>query len=105
MPSQIIVQVTQGIKGEPGDTGPQGPQGATGPQGPTGPQGTTGPQGATGPQGPQGATGPQGAASAITSNPTGIAGADLVSNVVSLTQAEYDAIGSKNAATLYIITA
>jgi hypothetical protein len=38
------------------------------------------------------------------SDPTGIAGADAVTNIVSLTQAEYDAIGSPNATTFYLIT-
>ena len=40
----------------------------------------------------------------ITSNPTGITGADAVTNIVSLTTAEYAAIGSPDAATLYLIT-
>jgi hypothetical protein len=35
---------------------------------------------------------------------TGISGADAVTNIVSLTQAEYNAIGSPDAATLYLIT-
>lgn len=34
---------------------------------------------------------------------TGISGADRVTNIVSLTQAEYDAIGSKSSTTLYLI--
>lgn len=40
------------------------------------------------------------------SDPTGIAGADQVTNIVSLTQAEYDAIGPGNydASTIFIIT-
>jgi hypothetical protein len=38
------------------------------------------------------------------SDPTGISGADAVTNIVSLTQAEYDAIGSPSATTFYIIT-
>ena len=40
----------------------------------------------------------------IGSDPTGITGADQVTNVVSLTQAEYDAIVTPDAATLYVIT-
>jgi hypothetical protein len=40
----------------------------------------------------------------ITSDPTGITGADAITNIMSLTQAEYDAIGSPNAATLFLIT-
>ena len=40
---------------------------------------------------------------AIISDITGITGADAVTNIVSLTQAEYDAILSPNATTLYVI--
>jgi hypothetical protein len=40
----------------------------------------------------------------VNSIPTGIAGADRVTNIVSLTQAEYDAISSPNASTIYFIT-
>ena len=39
----------------------------------------------------------------VTSNTTGITGADQVSNIVTLTQAEYDAIGTPSATTVYII--
>ena len=42
--------------------------------------------------------------SAVGSVIIGISGADAISNVVSLTQVEYDAIGAPNAATLYVIT-
>lgn len=42
------------------------------------------------------------AAIAVVSNTTGITGADQVTNIVSLTQAEYDAIGSPSATTFYI---
>ncbi|MBK1699748.1 phage upper tail fiber protein [Thiococcus pfennigii] len=41
---------------------------------------------------------------AVLSNTTGIAGADRVTNIVSLTQAEYDAIAEPDGATLYVIT-
>jgi len=41
---------------------------------------------------------------AVASDPTGITGADAVTNLVSLTQAEYDAIVSPSATTLYVIT-
>lgn len=40
----------------------------------------------------------------ITSDPSGVAGADVVTNIISLTQAEYDAIGTPDASTLYYIT-
>lgn len=39
----------------------------------------------------------------VSSDPTGITGADAITNIVSLTQAEYDAIGTPDAATLYVI--
>lgn len=39
----------------------------------------------------------------VESDTTGITGADAVSNIVSLTQAEYDAIVTPNASTVYII--
>lgn len=41
----------------------------------------------------------------VESDPTGVTGADAITNIMSLTQAEYDAIGSPDAATLYVITA
>jgi len=40
----------------------------------------------------------------VLSDPTGVTGADAVTNIISLTQSEYDAIGTPNAATIYIIT-
>jgi hypothetical protein len=40
----------------------------------------------------------------IESDPTGITGADAITNIVSLTQAEYDAIAEPDAATLYVVT-
>ena len=40
----------------------------------------------------------------IKSDPTGVTGADAIANIISLTQAEYDAIATPDAATLYIIT-
>jgi hypothetical protein len=51
------------------------------------------------------ATAAQGALadSAVQSDVTGITGADAIANIVSLTQAEYDAIGTPNAATLYVV--
>jgi hypothetical protein len=42
------------------------------------------------------------AGTAIQSDTTGIAGADRVTNIISLTQAEYDAI-TPDAATVYVI--
>lgn len=40
---------------------------------------------------------------AVGSDTTGITGADQVTNIVSLTQAEYDALGSYSPSTAYII--
>jgi hypothetical protein len=105
-----------GATGATGSTGPVGPTGPTGPQGPAGPQGEIGPTGDTGPAGPLPdvvTTSAAGLASAedkqkidiaVVSNVAGITGADAVTNIVSLTQAEYDAIVSPNASTLYVIT-
>jgi hypothetical protein len=41
---------------------------------------------------------------AVNSDTSGVTGADQITNMMSLTQAEYAAIGSPNASTLYIIT-
>jgi hypothetical protein len=40
---------------------------------------------------------------AVQSDPTGVTGADAITNIISLTQAEYDAIVSPDATTLYVI--
>ena len=40
----------------------------------------------------------------LPSDPTGVTGADVITNIMSLTQAEYDAITTPDASTLYIIT-
>jgi hypothetical protein len=50
------------------------------------------------------ATQPANIANMVESDPTGITGADAITNIVSLTQAEYGAIGSPDAATLYVVT-
>lgn len=39
----------------------------------------------------------------LQSDPTGVTGADVITNIMSLTQAEYDAIATPDASTLYII--
>lgn len=44
-----------------------------------------------------------GANNYIASNVTGIAGGVAITNIVSISQAAYDALATKNAATLYII--
>jgi len=50
-------------------------------------------------------TGGANAAPVILTDTTGVTGADQVTNIISLTQAEYDAIVSPNASTFYVITA
>jgi hypothetical protein len=40
----------------------------------------------------------------VISNPSGVTGADAITNIMSLTQAEYNAIGSPDPTTLFIIT-
>jgi len=40
----------------------------------------------------------------IPSDPSGVTGADAITNIISLTTAEYGAIGTPNASTVYIIT-
>jgi hypothetical protein len=40
----------------------------------------------------------------VESDPAGVTGADAITNIMSLTQAEYDAIVSPDAATLYVVT-
>lgn len=41
----------------------------------------------------------------VASNPAGITGADAITNIVSLTQAAYDALATKDATTFYVVTA
>jgi hypothetical protein len=47
---------------------------------------------------------PDASGNLVISSTTGITGADAVTNIVSLTQAEYNAIGSPSATTLFLIT-
>ena len=58
------------------------------------------------PRGDTGATGPTGPAGAdgVQSDVTGITGAVAVTNIVSISQADYDAISSPDASTIYYIT-
>jgi hypothetical protein len=44
------------------------------------------------------------AAGGVLSDPTDVTGADAVANIMSLTQAEYDAIVTPDASTIYAIT-
>ena len=115
-------QGPQGLKGDPGADGtmtfeeltpaqieglrgPEGPQGIQGPEGPQGIQGVQGlpgdrgeigpigPKGTQGPIGPQGLQGIQGVTGAVGPAPTW----------VTLTQAAYDAIVTKDPNTVYLV--
>ena len=83
----------QGIQGLEGPQGIQGVQGLPGDRGETGPIGPQGPQGIQGPIGPQGLQGIQGVTGAVGPAPTW----------VTLTQAAYDAIVTKNPNTVYLV--
>jgi hypothetical protein len=61
-------------------------------------------QGPAGEQGPQGEPGVSPDVSGfVQSNPSGVAGASAVTNIVSLSQADYNAIATPSPTTLYII--
>src|SRR5690606_16767409 len=90
-----------GPTGPTGDVGPTGPQGDAGPTGPTGPQGDTGSTGPTGPTGPTGSTGPTGPARLP---PDNVVVSEDATEIVALTQAQYDALDPPEPDTLYFIT-
>jgi hypothetical protein len=73
--------------------GRQGEEGATGVTGATGDVGATGLTGATGPI----------AENAVVSDTTGITGASQITNIVSISQADYDDIVTPDPSTLYIV--
>ena len=83
----------QGIQGPEGPKGIQGVQGLPGDRGEIGPIGPKGTQGIQGPIGPQGLQGIQGVTGAVGPAPTW----------VTLTQAAYDAIVTKNPNTVYLV--
>lgn len=110
------IQGIQGLPGEKGDTGvqgPPGPQGIKGDIGPQGPQGIQGVKGDTGLQGPQGIQGPKGdKGDTGAQGPQGLPGRDgIIINQKDGselrywlgTQAEYDAITTKDNSTIYYI--
>lgn len=117
-------KLEQGVANE--QVGPQGPKGDTGKQGPAGPAGADGAQGPAGPKGDAGDTGPQGPKGDTGAGvaPGGTTGQMLVKAsdtdydtqwanpgvssetihaVEAMTQAQYDALATKDAATLYVI--
>lgn len=91
--------------GAPGPMGPPGPTGPTG-TGTPGPTGDPGTPGGTGGPGPTGLTGPPGPAGSdgVQSNTTGIPGASTITNIVSISAANYALIGTPDPSTLYVIT-
>ena len=104
------------IRGPKGDIGPEGPQGPKGGigntgqqgiQGPVGPIGNTGIQGVVGPTGPtglKGDTGPKGVDApdhAVLSIP--LSTERRVNQIVSISEAEYDALAVKEVDKLYMI--
>lgn len=95
-----------GPQGEVGPQGPQGPIGETGPQGPVGPMGPTGPQGpagSVGPAGPQGQKGDPGL-NGLISNTSGIPGAVAITNIVRISQLDFNSLSTVDPNTTYIIT-
>ena len=105
-----------GPKGDKGDTGSQGPQGPKGDTGATGAQGPKGDTGATGPQGPAGSDANVTSANIKTAlgytpaNETKVSELSEqkvdgtgIKSIVKKTQAEYDAMASHDANTLYVI--
>ena len=93
------IQGVQGLPGDRGETGTIGPKGTQGIQGVQGDRGEIGPigprgtQGIQGPIGPQGLQGIQGVTGAVGPAPTW----------VTLTQAAYDAIVTKDPNTVYLV--
>jgi len=104
------------IRGPKGDIGPEGPTGTKGNIGNTGIQGNQGPIGPIGPQGIQGVVGPTGDTGL--KGDTGPKGVDApdhavlsipltterrVNQIVSISEAEYDALATKEVDKLYMI--
>ncbi len=108
------------VRGPQGPAGPEGAQGIQGPVGPAGSNGTNGTNGATGAQGPTGATGPTGAQgpagpsdwNAIPNKPVNLVYSYVDSpspavyalKIWAGTEAQYQALTVKDAATLYFRT-
>ena len=121
VPVQVDAQGRLVAEGLPGPAGPAGPAGSEGPQGIAGVAGPAGPAGADGAQGPAGPGLPIGGSvgqvpvkasatdyatgwqTAVLSMVAGIAGASAITNCVAISQADYDAIGTPDPATLYVI--
>jgi hypothetical protein len=102
----IALTGVRGVQGTTGTQGTSGTNGTNGSQGASGTNGTNGSQGATGAsiQGVQGIQGiSPSTADFITNTPDTYTGTAKAMYVVTLSQAQYDAIGTKDPNTLYII--
>lgn len=108
---ELTTQQRESLKGAQGPAGPPGPEGPKGATGMPGLRGGDGPQGPPGPQGPIGLTGSQGI-----QGPAGPKGAngEPGQNIINQnggqplkywagTKAQYDAIATKDASTIYDI--
>lgn len=121
VPVQVDAQGRLVAEGLPGPAGPAGPAGSEGPQGIAGVAGPAGPAGAAGATGPAGPGLPVGGSvgqvpakasgtdfdtgwkTAVLSEVAGITGATAITNCVAISQANYDAIGTPDPSTLYVI--
>ena len=99
---ELTSQQRESLRGAQGPTGPIGPQGPQGPTGPAGPAGTQGVQGVQGPTGPVGPTGPKGDKGEPGQNIINQNGGQPLKYWVG-TKAQYDAIATKDANTIYDI--
>lgn len=98
----VVSEAGAGSVGPEGPAGPEGPQGPQGIAGPRGDPGEAGPQGIQGIQGEAGPVGPQGPAPDTSTFATK-AELNAMVKIEQLTQADYDAIGTKDANTLYVV--
>lgn len=94
-----------GPQGERGEQGPQGEQGIQGPQGERGEQGIQGPQGERGEKGDRGEQGIQGPQGEKGDTPSleGYVQSQTLQSIWTGTQAQYNAIATKDPNTLYIV--
>jgi len=92
-----------GAKGDKGDTGTAGAAGAKGAKGDPGVAGPTGPTGPAGAKGAKGDPGTPAPADAVTSTTDTVKKETRINKMVSMAQADYDALATKEADKLYII--
>lgn len=91
------------FRGPQGETGAPGAKGDTGATGAKGDTGDTGAAGAKGDKGDKGDTGATPSLADVVRSLPGSTGGSAIGNVIRLSQAQYDAIASPDATTLYII--